>query len=108
MGQAKSLSERETRLVLATIAQGRHAPRNRAMFLLSLWGGMRVGEIAALRIGDVANVNGEVKSEIRLSPAQTKGNRSRVVIVGDKLQKELQVYLRTLVDVHPKLTHFMQ
>lgn len=45
MAQAKSLTDNEIRRVLAVIAQGRNAPRNRAMVLLTFYAGMRVGEV---------------------------------------------------------------
>lgn len=95
MSQAKTLSDRELRSVLATIAQGRHAERNRAMVLTSFWAGMRVGEIAALRFGDVLAADGSIKDEVRLGSEQTKGSRGRLVILPDKLRKELAIYVRT-------------
>jgi integrase/recombinase XerD len=96
MPQAKTLSDKELRIVLATVAQGRHAARNRAMVLMSYWAGMRAGEIAALRVGDVLVPNGTITGEIRLDADQTKGSRGRVVMLGDKLRKELAVYVSNL------------
>ena len=55
------------------VAGTRYAQRNRAMVLTSVWSGMRVGEISALRVGDVVNADGTVKNEIRLTAEQTKG-----------------------------------
>ncbi len=94
MPQAKTLSEKELRAVLARLAIGPHPARNRTAILLSTWGGMRVGEIAAIKVADVLNVDGTIKSEIRLSSDQTKGNKGRVVIVGNKLQRELASYIK--------------
>lgn len=48
MSQAKVLTDKELKIVLATVAQGRHAARNRALILTSFWTGMRVGEMASL------------------------------------------------------------
>jgi integrase/recombinase XerD len=101
MPQAKTLSEKELKIVLATVAQGRHAERNRAMVLMSFWAGMRAGELAALRIGDVIVPNGTVATEIRLLADQTKGSRGRIVLVGDKLRRELGVYVSNLKDLEP-------
>lgn len=92
MPQAKVLTEKELKIVLAMVAQGRHATRNRALILTSFWTGMRVGEIAAIRVGDVINPDGSIKDEIRLSPEQTKGSKGRVVMLGDKIRKELSAY----------------
>jgi len=56
--------------------------------------GMRVGEVAALRICDVLGADGAVMDEIALSASQTKGNDSRTVLVPKKLQEELTDYLQ--------------
>ena len=53
MAQAKVLSEKDTRRVLLHIAANKHAARNRAMFLMTTNCGMRVGEVAAVRLCDV-------------------------------------------------------
>jgi integrase/recombinase XerD len=96
MAQAKTLSDAELKIALAVIAQGRNAARNRLMVLLSHYGGMRVGEIAALQIPDVINQTGVVNDEIRLTPDQTKGHRARVIMVSDKLRKEIGVYVNAI------------
>ena len=56
--------------------------------------GMRVGEVAALRICDVLGADGAVMDEIALAASQTKGNNSRTVLVPKKLQEELTEYLQ--------------
>jgi integrase/recombinase XerD len=101
MPQAKTLTEKELKIVLATVAQGRHAARNRAMVLTSFWAGMRAGELAALRIGDIVVPNGTIAAEVRLEADQTKGQRGRVVMLGDKLRKELAVYVCELKSAEP-------
>lgn len=57
---------------------------------------MRVGEMAALRISDVVNTDGTIKDEIRLSAHQTKGSKGRVVMLGEKIRKELANYAATI------------
>jgi integrase/recombinase XerD len=47
------------------------------MLLMTHWAGLRVGEVAALCVQDVRNVDGTVKQEIRLDAAQTKGKHAR-------------------------------
>ena len=96
MKQAKVLGEAEVKRVLAIVATMRHAERNRAALMLSYFGGMRVGEIAALKIGDVADGQGQVKDRIVLRGAITKSGETRSVFVNEKLAKELQRYLATL------------
>jgi integrase/recombinase XerD len=101
MPQAKTLTEKELKIVLATVAQGRHSARNRAMVLTSFWAGMRAGELAALRVGDIVVPNGTIAAEVRLEADQTKGQRGRVVMLGDKLRKELAVYVCDLKSAEP-------
>ena len=93
MSQAKTLTAQELRRVLDYVSSRKHAARNRAMLLMTHYAGMRVGEVAALRVDDVLDRDGHVRNEIRLDADQTKGNHGRVVVVGDKLRKELTKYL---------------
>ena len=94
MAQAKTLTQAELDQVLRYVSNTRYSIRNRAMLLTSFFSGMRVGEIAALKISDVRNDDGTIKNEIRLTAAQTKGRYGRVVFVNDKLKTELVSYLR--------------
>ena len=94
MSQARVLTERELRKVLSYCSNQPHATRNRAMLLCTHMAGMRVGEVAALRICDVLGADGAVMDEIALAASQTKGNHSRTVLVPKKLQDELTDYLQ--------------
>lgn len=96
MAQAKTLTEKELRKVLSYIATRKHAARNRAMLLVTTMSGMRVGEVAALKIGDVWSPDGTIKDEVRLLPEQTKGKHARSVFLAEKLRKELISYLATI------------
>ena len=51
MAQAKTLTQAEIDQVLRYVATRRYAKRDRALILTSFWSGMRVGEIAQLKIG---------------------------------------------------------
>lgn len=93
MSQAKTLTAQELRRVTDYVATRKHAARNRAMLLTTHLAGMRVGEVAALRVCDVLDSDGNVRNEIRLDAEQTKGSHSRVVFVGEKLRRELAKYL---------------
>ena len=72
-----------------------HVERNRLCFVLSLYSGLRVGEIAALTIGDVATQNGDVRREIKLGVHQTKGSKGRTVILSERVRKELGSFLKS-------------
>jgi len=102
MAKAKTLSEKELKRVLAYIAIGKHAARNRAMLLITHWAGLRVGEVASLLIGDVVGTDGSIKSEIRLLPEQTKGRHARTVFMGERLRKELAAYVAALKHPAPE------
>lgn len=96
MAQAKTMTQNEIDQVLRYIStKQRYAIRNRTMLLTSFYSGMRVGEIASLRVCDVQNDNGTIKSEVRLTATQTKGNVGRVVFLNEKLRSELGAYLKT-------------
>lgn len=96
MAQAKTLTDRELRKVLSYISLRKHATRNRAMLLVTHWSGMRVGEVAALRISDILSADGAIKDEVRLLAEQTKGKHARSVFLPEKLRKELNAYLATI------------
>jgi len=96
MSQARVLNPQELRRVLDHVATRRHSARNRAMLLLTHYAGMRVGEVAALRINDVLNSDNTIKSEVRLMPDQTKGKHARTVYLNERMQKELASYIRCL------------
>ena len=96
MSQARVLNPQELRRVLDHVATRRHSARNRAMLLLTHFAGMRVAEVAALRINDVLNGDSTIKGEVRLMPDQTKGKHARTVYLNERMQKELANYVRCL------------
>lgn len=69
--------------------------------LMTHWAGMRVGEIAALMIGNVRDPDGTVKNEFRLDATQTKGKHARTVFVNDRLRKEIASYLKAIATTDP-------
>ena len=96
MSQARVLNPTELRRVLDYVATRRHSARNRASLLLTHYAGMRVAEVAALRINDVLNGDNTIKAEIRLMPNQTKGKHARTVYLNERMQKELAQYIKCL------------
>ena len=98
MGQAKALNEKEIKRMLSFIASRRHAERDRAMFLLTHLAGMRIGEVANLKIRDVLAADGAMREEIRLTAEQTKGKHSRTVTLSEKMRKELGKYVEYRFD----------
>lgn len=94
--QAKTLNERELQRLLECAATTKSAKRNRAILLLTHLAGMRIGEVAAVRVCDVLATDGTVRDEINLSAMQTKGNKSRTVLLNERMRSELESYVRTL------------
>ena len=95
MKQARTLNDKELNLLLLYINTRKYAERDRCMLLMTYWGGMRIGEVAATKIKDVLSVDGNVKQEINLTAEQTKGKYARTVVLSDKLRKEIMAYLLT-------------
>ena len=89
MAQAKVLNEKEIRKVLLHIASKKHSSRNRAMFLMTTNCGLRVKEVASLRISDVLASDGSIREEFYLSAEQTKGSKGRTIVLSKKMQEEL-------------------
>lgn len=99
MKQAKTLDERELKVVLGICATRRYAARDRAIVLFSFCAGLRAKELAALRIGNVVGEAGKVREECVLTPSQTKGSKARRIFINSRLQRELSVYIKDLGDV---------
>ena len=104
--QAKTLNERELQRLLDFVKTTKSAARNRAIILLTHLAGMRIGEVATVRVCDVVASDGTVRDEINLSAAQTKGNRSRSVLLNERVQGELAAYIRTVRVRDPKQALF--
>lgn len=93
MPKAKVLTQEQAKRVLRIAELSRLGQRDRLALALSILGGMRVGEIAALTLGDVRGIDGRAVDIIHLTRHQTKGNRSRRVFVSDELKKILNEFL---------------
>ena len=94
------LNESEIRRVFRIVETTRHAERNRLCFVLSIYSGLRVGEIAALTIADVATQNGDVRREIKLGAHQTKGSNGRTVILSERVRREIASFLESQPSRH--------
>jgi integrase/recombinase XerD len=104
--QAKTLTARELQRLLDHVATTKSPERNRAMVLITHLAGMRVGEVAAVRVCDVVASDGTIRDEINLSASQTKGNRSRSVLLNERMRAELASYMQTVKVHDPKQALF--
>jgi integrase/recombinase XerD len=89
MAQASTLTDAEIRSVFHIIKTARYAERNRLAFVLSIFAGLRVGEIAALTIGDVAMQSNRVRQSIRF------GRNGRTAVLSNRVRAEIAAYLQT-------------
>jgi integrase/recombinase XerD len=96
MKQAPVLTERDAKRFLLHCKQTAFPDRNRCVFMLGYLAGMRIGEIAALKVDDVLTMEGEVRGSIQLSAEQTKGSEARTVLLNAQLQDEVGGYLDRL------------
>lgn len=92
--QAQVLTEKDMKRAMTQVARSAFPERNRCAMQLSWLAGMRVGELAALSLGDVVDADGKVRSQIQLSAAQTKGDSARTVLLNAQAQAELSIYLQ--------------
>lgn len=106
MAQAKTLNQAELDQVLRYVATRRYAKRDRALILTSFWSGMRVGEIAQLKMRDVVDEHNVINHEIKLSSSVTKNNKARIVFFPNKLREELADYLTTRALKNPEIPFF--
>ncbi len=95
MAKAKVLTSQEIKRVLVIAESGINGLRDKTALALSIMAGMRIGEIAALTLGDMRGLDGKCVEVINLRRHQTKGNRSRRVFVSDELRKLINTYLVT-------------
>jgi integrase/recombinase XerD len=95
MAKAKVVTSQEIKRVLVIAESGQNGLRDKTAMALSIMAGMRIGEIAALTLGDVRGLDGKCVEVINLSKHQTKGNRSRRVFVSEELRKLINTYLMT-------------
>ena len=93
MPQAKTLTTAEIDRVLAYIDSKPNALRNRVMFLLTVWAGFRVSEVAGLTIADVRTADGAIRAEIYLAASRVKHSHAGVVYLNERLQRELAIYV---------------
>jgi len=95
MATAKSLTAPEIEKVLNYIAEHGNPLRNRLMLMCTVLAGLRVGEVADLKISDVRNTDGTVKSEMFLAASRVKHEHARTVYISSRLQQEIADYIAT-------------
>lgn len=92
-GQARVLTPDDFRILLKVVSADRlHGKRDSLLVLMSYGLGMRVMELAALRISDVMNEKGKIKEELVLQ--KTKLLKRRILYIMDnRIKKSILDYL---------------
>ena len=76
MAAAKSLTHAEIERALEYIAVNANALRNRVMFFLTTNAGLRVSEVADLKLADVLDRDGTLRSEVLLAAERVEPVRN--------------------------------
>lgn len=96
MKQARTLTDKQLKMVLAHCATRRHAARDRCIIMFSFLAGLRAKELATLTVANVKDDRGEIREEFLLAANQTKGRKARRVYISSRLKKELEAYLKSV------------
>lgn len=93
-GKAKVLSSEEFARLMRVVAVEMYPLRNSAVMMLSFGLGLRVGEIASLRIIDVMADDGTIREHFQIKKRNSKTRQNREVFLSNaKVRKSLMVYL---------------
>ena len=90
--QAKILSDRQIRSLLAFASSTRYPFRNNLIVLLSMKAGLRAGEIAKLTWDMVVGPTGEIGSVIELRDCAAKKNSGRLIPIHPNLRTALSAW----------------
>lgn len=87
--QAKPLTPKDLRKVMALVRRHRYPKRDRVMVLLSVKAGLRAGEIAGLTWAMILNPSGKVGNAVAIEDAIAKRGRGRTVPLNPELRTAL-------------------
>jgi integrase/recombinase XerC len=87
--QAKILTDKQVRAVLAELDTRRYPLRDRVMFMLSLKAGLRAKEVASVTWGMLTDSEGEIAGVISLENRAAKGKSGRVIPIHPDLKAAL-------------------
>ena len=101
MGQARTINEKQAKTLFSFIGTQRNATRNKAMFALSYYSGLRAKEIASLTIGDVLKANQSIKDVVYLNAEQTKGSKGREFYINASAKQHISTLIKSMRNVEP-------
>ena len=93
--KAPVLTESQFRRVVAAAKSSTHPRRNLTLLYFSFSLGLRANEMSSLLVRDVLSPGGEVKDEVLLTKASTKGGKQRLVYLSNKdVRRSLVEYIK--------------
>lgn len=96
MKGSRPLTDEEIRKVLSTF-KGRFINRDRALFLLGVKTGFRIGELISLKVSDVINGD-QIVDRVSVRRCHMKGKiEGRTVIVNAEAKEALQIWVKELL-----------
>ncbi|MCC7531060.1 MAG: site-specific integrase [Candidatus Melainabacteria bacterium] len=90
-GQAKVLTSQE----ISDIFKLLKSPRDRALFALGIYTGMRIGEIIRLRTEQLYTTNGGIRNVLKVERLKKKNTVYNEIPVHPKLREKLTAYQKT-------------
>lgn len=93
-GKARVLNEQEHQQFLEFLETTRHPAKNKAIYLLGTRAGLRAQSIAGIRLNDVIDQQGKLKTKVELRREIVKGRKNYgVFLSNEELRKALEEYL---------------
>ncbi|NVJ93214.1 MAG: site-specific integrase [Methylocystaceae bacterium] len=93
-GKAAVLTEQQLTRLFKILKTERHAIRNLAICYMSFGLGLRVGEIATLRVHDVLDTSGELRDHFQITRANSKTNTNReVFLTNPRVRRSVSRYI---------------
>lgn len=93
-GKAGTLSDKELQNLFAIVEAGNNGLRNKTVLLLTHFLALRAKEVSCIKITDVIDGKGKVKSVLRLQANYTKGNKHRdIPLSNPKVIKAIQAWI---------------
>ena len=94
-GQALTLNEAQIAQFISYLDGTRYPERDKAIFMLTMRAGMRIGSVAQLDLSDVLDASSKVKEVVVLKRSIVKGRKKAVAayISHPQLREALEAYL---------------
>lgn len=106
--QARVLSDKQVRMILNHLEEGRNSKRNKVMFLLSFKAGLRAKEISCLQWFMMMNSEAQLSDEIHLVNSASKGKAGgRLIPVHPELKKALEGLYKASNEFNPNPADFV-